>query len=94
MGLLTQTYIPLCVCLIQVRKNIKHLKYRLFLGDDFRGVDTVVTGWGRSISSFSNETIDASDILQVRCYCKALCMIDNAKAVISQTDGWEKVTCV
>ena len=54
----TNIYTP--VCLPDTgRENIKHLIYKLFLGDDFRGVDTVVTGWGRSISSFVNETIDA-----------------------------------
>ena len=94
MGLLTQTYIPLCVCLIHVRKDIKHLTYRLFLGDDFRGVDTFVTGWGRNRSSFVNETIGITDILQVRCYCQVLCLIDYAKAVINLADGWGKVTYV
>jgi len=35
-------------------------------GDDFRGMDTVVTGWGRRRSSFANDTTESvSDILQV-----------------------------
>ena len=40
------------------------LQYHV-VGDDFRGENSVVTGWGRTQSSIVTDLVDPADILQV-----------------------------
>ena len=62
----TTVYTPICLPEAGILVSKEEHFIIVVAGDDFRGMDTVVTGWGRRRSSLANDTTASfSDILQV-----------------------------